>query len=124
MHDDRRTEIRKKMMTFAPVREHGHGTLLGYLGNLTMNGAMVIGEKPLDVEAVLTLEIDFPAELPGIDSPQLVVPARVARCTRDMESDHEFMIGFEFGAIDSSQAHMIQTVLDRFHFRHRSWAKK
>ena len=36
-------------MTFTPVYDLRSQTLLGYIGDLTLQGVMVIGEKPVEV---------------------------------------------------------------------------
>jgi hypothetical protein len=121
--DDRRTEMRKKLMVFTPVRDRTNGSLLGFLGNLTLQGALVIGEKPLEINHLAHLDIEFPDGLPGIASRHLLVRARVARCVRDEESQRDFKIGFEFIEIQPEQTQIIEALLDRYHFRHREWAK-
>lgn len=123
--DNRRREIRKKVMAFTPVYDEDRGVILGYLGNLTLHGAMIIGEKPLEVDAHATLHIEFVDELPGDIARRLVIPARVARCVADEESYRDFNIGFEFREeLTPEQSKVIQVLLDRYHFRHRSWAKE
>jgi Tfp pilus assembly protein PilZ len=122
--DNRRKEMRKKVMAFTPVRDSGRGALLGYLANLTLQGAMVVGEKPLEIDSQISLGIDLPGDLPGISSRRMIIPARVARCVADTESSREFGIGFEFVEITPDHAQIVEALLDRYHFRHREWAKK
>jgi Tfp pilus assembly protein PilZ len=115
--DERRSETRKKLMAFNLVYDE-RGKILGYLGNITEGGAMVIGEKSLEVNSLLTLNITFPEELPG-GARKLTVAARVARCVPDRESSREFDIGFEFKDITPKQEAVIHSLLERFHFRYR-----
>jgi len=122
--DDRRTETRKKVMAFTPVRDRNRGVLLGFLGNLTLHGALVIGEKALDVDTKTELDIEFPDELAGAPARHMLIGARVARCVRDEDSDRDFKIGFEFLNIQPEHTRTIEALLDRYHFRHREWAKK
>jgi hypothetical protein len=121
--DNRRKENRKKVMTFTLVYDDS-GKLLGYLGNLTEQGAMVIGEKAHEVNTPIRLSIQFREELPGGLARDLKVDSRVARCVADQENPREFNIGLEFTQIDSEQAKIIEAILDRYHFRYRSWAKE
>ena len=121
--DDRRRETRKKFMAFTPVYDQEREVVLGYLGNLTMKGAMIIGEKPLEVNSTATLHIEFLDELPGGIARRLVLPARVARCVHDEESAHDYNIGFEFIEPTPEQEQIIEAMLDRYHFRYREWAK-
>jgi hypothetical protein len=116
--EDRRKERRKKMMAFTLVHDSQRGTVLGYLGDLTMQGAMVIGEHALENDSRITLAIQFPGELDGIAAQRMTIPARVARCIPD-EGPQSFMIGFEFTEMDPEHAKMVQALLDRYHFRHQ-----
>lgn len=117
---DRRTEVRRKLAAFTTVRDKRQGVLLGYLGNLTSHGLLVIGEKPLAVNARMTLEIEFPDELPGTPARCMTIEARVARCVPDQESPREFNIGFEFLAVDEKNAQIIQSLLERYSFRYQN----
>ena len=115
---ERRTEARKKVMAFTPVHDSDRKILLGYLGDLTMKGAMVIGAKPMEAEKQLTLKIEFQDELPGISSKRMTIPARVVRCNRD-ESPNSYKIGFEFTDVQPEHTQIIEALLTRYHFRHK-----
>jgi hypothetical protein len=116
--DDRRKETRKKLMAFTTVHDLDRGILLGYLGDLTMQGAMVVGENPLKAHSTVTLSIDLPGDLPGFSTKQMNIPARVARCVQDEFGPDEFNIGFEFIRIDPEQIKIFQALLERYHFRY------
>jgi hypothetical protein len=116
---DRRTETRKKLMAFSTVRDRRQGALLGYLANLTSHGLLVIGEKPLELDAHITLEIEFPDELPETATRRMIIDARVARCVPDPENPREFNLGFEFLNIQSEHTRIIHSLLERYHFRYR-----
>jgi len=118
--NDRRTEMRRKLAAFTTVRDKRRGALLGYLGNLTYHGLLVIGEKPLEAGAQITLEMEFPDELPDALTRRMVIDARVARCVPDQENPREFNIGFEFLNVGAQHAQMIQSLLERYHFRYQS----
>ena len=115
---ERRTEARKKVMAFTPVHDLDKKLLLGYLGDLTMKGAMVIGAKPMEVDKELTLKIEFQDELPGIATRRMTIPVRVVRCTRD-ESPNSYKIGFEFTDVKPEHKQIIEALLERYHFRHK-----
>lgn len=116
---DRRTEMRRKLAAFTTVRDKRQGTLLGYLGNLTFGGLLVIGEKPLPMGGSITLEMEFPDELPDALTRRMVIDARIARCVPDPENQREFNIGFEFINVEAEHAQIIQSLLERYHFRHQ-----
>ena len=115
---ERRKEDRKKVMAFTPVYDLDRGSLLGYLGDLTFQGAMVIGEKTLEIDKQITLVIEFPGDLPEISTSRMVIPARVARCDQD-EAPRSFKIGFEFIDIKPEHTKTIKALLERYHFRHK-----
>lgn len=115
---ERRTEARKKVMAFTPVHDSDKKILLGYLGDLTMKGAMVIGAKPMEVDKQITLKIEFQDELPGIANKRMTIPVRVVRCNRD-ESPNSYKIGFEFTDVEPVHKQIIEALLERYHFRHK-----
>ncbi len=112
---DRRKQPRKKLTAFTPVYLSEKRTLLGYVRDLNLQGAMVIGEKALETGTQLTLEINFPGDLPGISATQVTLPARVVRCIPD-NSPRSFNLGFEFSEVGPEQARILQALLDRYHF--------
>ena len=114
--NNQRHESRKKLMAFTPVYDLRLKALLGYVGDLTLKGLMVIGEKPLEVDKHLTLGIEFPEG--GIDSSvvRVVLPARAAWCRQD-ESPQYFNIGFEFSEVSPDNVAIIASVLERYQFR-------
>jgi len=111
---DRRKEPRKIVMAFTPVRASKQGKLLGYLRDLTLQGALIIGEKTLEVESQTTLVIKLPDDLPGITAKNLTVSARVARCVNDEESPNYYKTGFEFIDIQPEQKKIIEALIKRF----------
>jgi hypothetical protein len=111
--DERRKEERRKLVAFSPVYDAGQGTILGYLADLTMKGAMVIGEHALEDGARLDLAIEFPSRLRDVFGRRMTVAARVARCVPD-KGPGSYRIGFEFDQLDSEHAHMIRVLLDTY----------
>ena len=119
--DEKRRETRKKVMAFTPVYTFDRRTLLGYLGDLTLQGAMVVGKKALPVDTLLKLSIELPGDLPGISEKHMAISARVAHCLLDEENHQDYHIGFAFTEIDQEQEKIIQAILERYHFRHVGW---
>lgn len=115
--DERRRETRRKLMAFTPVYDLHPRTLLGYLGDLSLRGALVIGEKIVTINKETTLEIDFPSDLPDINTLPVIVPVRFAWCHQD-ESPHYFNIGVEFIEVTPEHAELFEQILVRYHFRH------
>ena len=111
-----RKESRKKLMAFTPVYDLRHKNLLGFIGDLTMKGAMVIGEKSVEIERHFILGIEFPEAPPTLTATRIVIPARVAWC-RQEDGPQNFNIGFEFTEVSAENAAVIEAVLERYQFR-------
>ena len=117
--DERRKESRKKVMAFTPVYDLKKGVLLGFLQNLTLQGALVIGEKTLEIDTHTILGLDLPGDLPDIPTNRLTISARVARCIEDEEAVNSYNLGFEFTDIQPEQTRVIEALLERYHFRYK-----
>ena len=113
---DHRKDSRKKLIAFTPVYDLLRKTLLGYVGDLTLQGVMVIGEKSVEINKSLTLRIEFPESLPEMPAMRAVISSRVAWCRQTDGS--EFNIGFEFMDVSPEHAMVIEAVLNRYQFRY------
>jgi hypothetical protein len=114
--NNNRKESRKKLMAFTPVYELLHKKLIGYIGDLTLKGVMVIGEKPIEVDRNFTLGIEFPEGSVSISTARIVMPSRAAWCRND-DSPQYFNIGFEFLEVSPENAKVIEAILERYQFR-------
>ncbi len=115
--DNRRKEIRRKLMAFTPVYDLHPRMLLGYLGDLTMKGALVIGTSLTTIGRETELEIDFPSDIPDIPTIPVKIPARIAWCRQD-EGPQYYNIGVEFTDISPENAILFEQILERYHFRY------
>jgi hypothetical protein len=91
--------------------------LLGYLGDLTLRGALVIGTNLTTINKETVLQIDFPGEVSNQRAIPVILPARIAWCRPD-ENPKYFNIGVEFRRVTPEQAGLLQQMLARYHFRH------
>ncbi len=114
--NNNRKESRKKLMAFTPVYELLHKKLIGYIGDLTLKGVMVIGENPIEVDRNFTLGIEFPEGAVGASTTRIVMPSRAAWCRND-DSPQYFNIGFEFLEVSPENIKVIDAVLVRYQFR-------
>lgn len=112
---ERRKEPRKPLMAYTQVFDLYGGRLLGYLGDITLMGAMVIGDRPNDTGQLVTLAVELP-ELPDIKSSRIVIPSRTAWCEQDI-SPNFFNVGFEFLEINPDQAEIIKAIVKRYEFQ-------
>ncbi len=112
---ERRKETRKPLMAYTQVFDLYGGRLLGYLGDLTATGAMVIGDRSLPVDLKLTLAIEIP-ELRNVKALRMILPARTVWCDADISPQY-FNIGFEFLEVKPEQAEIIGAIVDRYEFQ-------
>lgn len=112
---ERRKIERKHLMAYTQVFDLYAGHLLGYLGDLHSDGAMVIGDKPLKENTELTLAIELP-ELSGVTASRITIPARSAWCQPDISPEF-FNIGFEFKEVTQEQKVIIEAILKNYEFR-------
>jgi len=115
---ERRKQPRKELMSYSQVFNLHNGQLVGYLGDINLLGAMVIGDEPLEVNAPLTISIQLP-ELTGIKATRLAMPVRVAYCKKDLSPEY-FNIGLEFKLITDNQRKIIEAVIENYEFRRQS----
>jgi hypothetical protein len=113
---EKRKKARKSLMAFTPVYATNPRVLLGYVEDLNVLGAMVIGEKPMEVNKQVILEIEFPKDVPEISDPRMRLPVRVAWC-RDENNRRYFDIGFEFIELKPDDKAIIEAILRRYEFR-------
>ena len=113
MTDQRKTD-RVKAMIFTAVYElHGH-ILLGFLGDLTTEGAMIVGEKQVEIDRDITLSIEFKGatEVPG---GRLTIPAHVVRCNVDRDTAY-YHTGVKFLELTEQDAEIIGMLVARYKF--------
>jgi hypothetical protein len=105
-------------MSYSQVFDLSQGKLIGYLGDLNLIGAMVIGDESLKVNDKLMISIQLP-ELPKINVTRLSLPVRVVWCHQDLSPEY-FNIGMEFELITDEQKKVIEAVIDNYEFRRQA----
>jgi len=93
------------------------GNLLGYLRDLSLDGARVNGEKKQKINTELTLSIELPKDFQGIQSDRLNIKAKVANCLTISENPASYEIGFEFMDLQSEEMQGIERLLA--YYQHR-----
>ena len=113
MTDQRKAERVKAVIFTAVYDQQGH-ILLGFLGNLTPQGAMIVGEKEVETgrELLLSLEFQGATEVPG---GRLVIPSRVAHCDVDKDTAY-YHTGFEFLEVADDEKEIIEMLVARYKF--------
>lgn len=112
---ERRKLPRKDLMAYSQVFDIHGGYLIGYLGDLTNLGAMVISDAPIMADKELTIQIQLP-ELEGFSDETITVPVRVAWCQQDLSPEY-FNVGMEFKKLTGRQREIIEAILENYEFR-------
>lgn len=112
---ERRKQPRKDLMSYSQVFDVHGGYLIGYLGDLTALGAMVISDSPVPAQRELTIQIQLP-ELEGVSDESITVPIRVAWCQQDLSPEY-FNVGMEFKKLTGRQQEIIEAILENYEFR-------
>jgi hypothetical protein len=112
---ERRKSPRKDLMSYSQVFDVHRGKLIGYLGDLSLMGAMIIGDEPQKVDETATISIQLP-ELPNINATHLMLEVRIAWCHQDLSPEY-FNIGMEFRAVTDEQKKIIEAIIDNYEFR-------
>jgi hypothetical protein len=115
---ERRKHPRTDLMSYSQVFDLYQGQLIGYLGDLNIMGAMVIGDEALEKNMELTISIQLP-ELPKIKTSRMVLPVRVAYCQQDLSPEY-FNIGLEFTLVTENQKKIIEAIIENYEFRRQS----
>ena len=115
---DRRRQPRKDLMSYSQVHNLHDGRLIGYLGDLTQLGAMVISDQFVDVDTSLHVSIELP-ELPDIQDTSMIISARVAYCHQDISPEY-YNLGLEFSSVTEKQMSVIKAVMSNYEFRRQS----
>jgi len=113
--NERRKIQRKNLMAYTQVFDLYGGHLLGYLGDLHLNGAMVIGNTLMTENTEITLAIELP-ELPNISMSRITIPARVVWYQQDISPEF-FNVGFEFKEVTDEQKTVIKAIMENYEFR-------
>ncbi len=109
--DERRTLKRQHIMFYSRVFDRQTGAFMGYLGNLTESGTMIISEEALEADKVYNLRIDLPEDIYG--QPILNLTARSVWCQRDIDPNF-YNIGFELRDVSDKDSEVISQIIDDY----------
>ena len=109
-----RMEKRRKVMTFTPVYDQDAKMLLGYLGDLTLKGALMVSEQPVAIDQTFNLGIEFrtTSEVPAKG---MIIPARVAWCKQEQHRTY-YNTGLEFLEMAEKNKKTIEAILKKYQF--------
>jgi hypothetical protein len=102
-------------MSYSQVFDVNRGKLIGYLGDLSLIGAMIIGDEPQKTDEKMTISIQLP-ELPDVSAKNLVLRVRIAWCHQDLSPEY-FNVGMEFSVVTDDQKKIIESIIENYEFR-------
>lgn len=115
---ERRKLPRKDLMSYSQVFDVHEGYLVGYLGDMTASGAMVISDMEFKAENELTIQIQLP-ELENFSDETITVPVRVVYCHQDISPEY-YNVGLEFKKLTGKQQEIIAAVVANYEFRRQN----
>jgi hypothetical protein len=112
---ERRKISRKYLAIYSRVFDRTSGRVLGYLSDLTNEGAMIISDTTLAENQNINLRFDLPD--PSLFSTShLNMDAHIVWCRPDIDPAF-YNIGFEFRQITPEQAKIIEEMISAYEFR-------
>ena len=111
---DKRKFPRKDLIFYSRVSDGKGGRVLGYLLNITPEGAMILSEKPLEVDWEVDLHIELPDDLS--DLREMVIPARSRWCQPDINPEF-YDTGFAFLKTSEKYTGLILRLVEEYGFR-------
>ena len=118
MSQERRKLQRKYLVVYSRVFDKNSGKVIGYLSDLTTEGAMIIGEHYIEHNLVMQLRMDLP-EVPVFSKDHIDLTAKAAWSKPDIDPAF-FNTGFEFLNLEDSDREIIKHMVELYEFRHET----
>lgn len=115
---ERRKQPRKDLMSYSQVFDVQTGSLIGYLGDLTPSGAMVISDSMIEPNSPLTISIQLP-ELDSFSETAITLQIRVAWCKQDLSPEY-YNLGLEFKSLSEKEKKIVEAVIEKYEFRRQT----
>lgn len=111
---DRRRLKRRHLMFYTRIYDKQTGELLGYLADLTEDGAMLISEKPIETARSFQLRMDLPTG--AFSKEWLSFGACSVWCQADLDP-HLYNTGFQLEQISPEDLGIIQSIVEGYGLR-------
>ena len=106
--DERRRQERKYLTYFSRVTDRRSDRLLGYMVDMTIGGAQLVGNVPLKIHEMIEIRVDLPDDF----SPQMSLDMLVrAVWTRPDEDPELFKTGLQLIEINPSDIPVLERLL-------------
>jgi hypothetical protein len=114
MSDERRKFKRRYIMYYSRVFDRRTGRVIGYIVDLTPDGALIISEEPIEPDTVFRLRMDLPEDMN--DKSFLFFEARSRWCQRDVDPNF-WDIGVQLTQIEAEDTALIERLIAEYGFR-------
>jgi len=111
---EKRKFPRRDLIFYSRVSDGKSGRALGYLLNITPEGAMILSEKPLEVDLEVELHIELPEGLSDLG--EMVIPGRSRWCQPDINPEF-YDVGFMFLESSKEYTELIHRMVEEYGFR-------
>lgn len=111
---EKRNMERRHIMFYSRVFDRKTGKMLGYLGNITTKGMMIISEEPIPKLVEFKLRMDLPDDL--YQKPVLFFKASSLWCEPDIDPNF-YNTGFKLRDVPRSEQEIIEKIQLDFEMR-------
>ena len=112
--DDRRKAKRKYLLYYGRVFDEKATTLLGHLVDITLQGLMLLSDKPFSVGTTQRIKLEVTDDI--AEQPYLNLTVKSIWCEPDVDPNH-FNTGFEILALKPGDEQVIQAIIRNYGFR-------
>jgi hypothetical protein len=112
--NERRKQHRNDLAFFTRLFDRDTGRLLGHLANLTVEGAMIISDGPIETDKVYRLHMDLSDQRFG--KAHLDFEARSIYCQPDI-TPQLYNAGFQFINISPKDVGIIENIVKEYRIR-------
>ena len=110
---EKRKTQRYKLIYCPEVFNNDTNELIGYIDDISLQGAMVISYKYFTVRDIFNVRLSFPQGKYSVN--YLDIEVACVRCYQDINPDY-FNIGLLFNNISSSEQEIISYFIDDYQF--------
>jgi hypothetical protein len=114
MHDERRKFKRRYIMYYSRIFDRRTGRVIGYIVDLTPEGAMIISEEAVEPGSIFRLRMDLPEDLSN--KGYIYFEARSVWCQRDIDPNF-WDIGVQLTSIEADDVALIERMVAEYGFR-------
>ncbi len=109
--EDRRKYKRTDLIYYLTVFDRNTDNLIGYMGDISSGGTMILSEKPLEINTTYQLKIELSSIL--YKSEQIELDARCVRIKHDSNLNF-YNCGLEFLKIERENIEKLREMADKF----------